>query len=54
VSIILQLHKDRPIYQGQTLYRYIVIHLKKDIETETKSRVKDKDKEKFPHLAQLK
>ena len=44
VSIILQLHKDRPIYQGQTLYRYIVSQIKKDIEVEAKSRLKDKDK----------
>ena len=42
--MILQLHKDKPIYQGQTLYRYIVIQVKKDIIIETKTRVKDKDK----------
>ena len=44
ISMILQLHKDKPIYQGQTLYRYIVIQVKKDIIIETKTRVKDKDK----------
>ncbi len=31
VSIVLQLNKDRPIYQGQTVYRYIVIQIKKEI-----------------------
>ena len=54
VSIILQLHKDKPIYQGQTLYRNIVIQVKKDIDVEVKTRVKDKDKEKNPNLAQIK
>ena len=54
ISIILQLHKDRPVYQGQTVYRYILIQVKKDIIVETKTRVKDKDKEKYAHLAQLK
>ena len=54
ISMILQLHKDKPIYQGQTLYRYIVIQVKKDIIIETKTRVKDKDKEKYPHLSQIK
>ena len=29
VSIVLQLNKDRPIYQGQTVYRYIVVQIKK-------------------------
>jgi hypothetical protein len=32
VSIVLQLNKDKPIYQGQTVYRYIVIQVKKDLE----------------------
>jgi hypothetical protein len=31
VSIIFQLHKDKPIYQGQTLYRNIVVQIKKDV-----------------------
>jgi len=31
VSIVLQLNKDKPIYQGQTVYRYIVIQVKKDL-----------------------
>lgn len=29
VSIVLQLNKDKPIYQGQTVYRYIVMQIKK-------------------------
>jgi structure-specific recognition protein 1 len=44
VSMILQLHKDRPVYQGQTVYRYIVIQVKKDVDVDIKTRIKDKDK----------
>jgi hypothetical protein len=29
ISIVLQLNKDKPIYQGQTIYNYIVIQVKK-------------------------
>lgn len=29
ISIVLQLDKDKPIYQGQTVYRYIVVQIKK-------------------------
>lgn len=32
VWIVLQLNKDKPIYQGQTVYRYIVVQVKKDVE----------------------
>jgi hypothetical protein len=39
VSIVLQLNKDKPIYQGQTVYRYIVIQIKKDIEVDLKTKV---------------
>lgn len=31
VAIVLQLNKDKPLYQGQTVYRYIVIQVKKDL-----------------------
>jgi hypothetical protein len=36
---VLQLNKDKPIYQGQTVYRYIVIQIKKDIEVDLKTKV---------------
>ena len=39
VSIVLQLNKDKPIYQGQTVYRYIVMQIKKDIEVDLKTKV---------------
>lgn len=42
--MIMQLHKDKPVYQGQTVYRYIVIQVKKDVDVDIKTRVKDKDK----------
>lgn len=54
VSMILQLHKDKPVYQGQTVYRYILIQVKKDVDVDIKTRIKDKDKEKYQNLAQLK
>ena len=31
VVLILQLHNDHPIYQGQTVHKYIVLQIKKDI-----------------------
>ena len=37
VSVVLQLNK--PIYQGQTIYRYIVIQIKKEIMVEIKTKV---------------
>jgi hypothetical protein len=39
VSIVLQLHKDKPLYQGQTVYRYIVIQVKRDLEVEIKTKL---------------
>lgn len=39
VSIVLQLNKDKPIYQGQTIYRYVVIQIKKEIEVDIKTKV---------------
>jgi hypothetical protein len=38
VSIVLQLNKDKPIYQGQTVYRYIVLQIKKDIAVDIKTK----------------
>ena len=39
VSIVLQLNKDKPIYQGQTVYRYIVVQIKKEITVDIKTKV---------------
>ena len=38
ISFVLQL--DKPIYQGQTVYPYIVIQVKKEVEVEVKTRLK--------------
>ena len=53
VSIVLQLNKDRPIYQGQTVYRYIVIQIKKEIAVDIKTKVNPELLEKAPHLSEL-
>lgn len=50
VSIVLQLNKDKPLYQGQTVYRYIVIQVKKDLEVEIKSKMNPEILEEFPNL----
>ena len=39
VSVILQLNKDKPIYQGQTVYRYVVIQIKKEVMVDLKTKV---------------
>lgn len=54
VSIVLQLNKDRPIYQGQTIYRYIVIQIKKEIEVEIKTKLNPEIIEKAPIFKELK
>lgn len=53
VSIVLQLNKDKPIYQGQTIYRYIVLQIKKDITVEIKTKVNPELISKAPSLASL-
>jgi len=53
VSIVLQLNKDKPIYQGQTVYRYIVIQIKKEISVDIKTKVNPELIEKAPHLKDL-
>jgi structure-specific recognition protein 1 len=54
VSIVLQLNKDKPIYQGQTVYRYIVIQIKKEIEVDLKTKVSPEAMENNPKLSELK
>ncbi len=54
VSIVLQLNKDKPIYQGQTVYRYIVIQIKKDIEVDLKTKVSPDALDGNPKLSELK
>jgi len=39
VAIVLQLHRDKPIYQGLTVYHYIVVQVKKDLEVEIKTKL---------------
>lgn len=39
VAIVLQLHKDKPLYQGLTIYHYIVVQVKKDLEVEIKTKI---------------
>jgi len=51
VSLVLQLNK--PIYQGQTVYPYIVIQVKKETEVEVKTKLKP-EHEKYKNLADLK
>lgn len=53
VSVVLQLNKDKPIYQGQTVYRYIVIQIKKEILVDIKTKVNPELIEKAPHLKDL-
>jgi structure-specific recognition protein 1 len=53
VSVVLQLNKDRPIYQGQTVYRYIVVQIKKEIEVDIKTKLNPELLEKAPHLKDL-
>jgi hypothetical protein len=53
VSIVLQLNKDRPIYQGQTVYRYILLQIKKDTLVEIKTKANPGLTASYPHLAQL-
>ena len=51
VSVVLQLNK--PIYQGQTIYRYIVIQIKKEIMVEIKTKVSPEALEKSQRLKEL-
>lgn len=53
VSIVLQLNKDRPIYQGQTVYRYIVLQIKKDTLVDIKTKANPELTASYPHLAHL-
>jgi structure-specific recognition protein 1 len=53
VSIILQLNKDKPIYQGQTVYRYIVMQIKKEIEVDVKTKVNPELLDQAPNLKDL-
>jgi len=53
VSIVLQLNKDKPIYQGQTVYRYIVIQIKKEITVDIKTKVNPELIDKNAHLSNL-
>lgn len=53
ISIVLQLDKDKPIYQGQTVYRYIVVQIKKEIEVIIKTKLNPEVIEKSPHLKEL-
>lgn len=53
VSIVLQLNRDRPIYQGQTVYRYIVLQIKKDTLVDIKTKANPELTASYPHLAQL-
>jgi structure-specific recognition protein 1 len=39
VAIVLQLSKDKPIYQGQTVYRYIVLQIKKETSVDVKTKL---------------
>lgn len=54
ISIVLQLNKDKPIYQGQTVYRYIVIQIKKQTEVDIKTKVSPQALEKNQNLRELK
>jgi hypothetical protein len=53
VSVVLQLNKDKPIYQGQTVYRYVVVQIKKEILVEIKTKVNPELIERAPHLKEL-
>jgi len=53
VSIVLQLNKDKPIYQGQTVYRYIVIQIKKEIVVDIKTKVNPELLDSSPNLKEL-
>lgn len=53
VSIVLQLNKDKPIYQGQTVYRYIVIQIKKEIVVDIKTKVNPELLDSAPNLKEL-
>jgi hypothetical protein len=39
VAIVLQLNKDKPIYQGQTVYRSIVMQIKKEAEVDIRTKL---------------
>jgi len=39
ISIVLQLHKHKPLVQGQTVYNYIIIHTKKETINTIKTRL---------------
>lgn len=53
VSIVLQLNKDKPIYQGQTVYRYIVMQIKKDIVVDIRTKVNPELIDQTPALKEL-
>ena len=53
IAIVLQLNKDKPIYQGQTVYRYIVLQIKKETVVEIKTKLNPELLDKAPNLREL-